>query len=352
MKAFVFEGPGKASLKEVPKPEFKGEGALVEIKTTSICATDIKIFKNGHFKIKDGEKRILGHEIFAEVLEISEKYKDTVPVGSKVFITPNIGCGRCEYCLMGKTNLCPDYDAFGITIDGSFAEYMFVPERALEQGNLIPLEGDVPDYLVPLAEPLSTCLYNLDNVDMKVGDTVLVIGSGFMGLLNAISAKISGASFVATVDVRDERLEVARDLGMDYQINSSREDLEKVVKRITGGRNFDIVIVTVPLPEVQSISLKLVSRIGKVSFFAGLPSGSGFPSLNTNLVHYQQLTLTGTTGADTVFYRKALRMITHRGDLREMLEKLITTIVSLEQMEEAFLRAVKGEELKVVVRNE
>ena len=173
-----------------------------------------------------------------------------------------------------------------------------------------------------------------------------------MGLLNAVSAKVSGASFVAIVDIRDERLEVARNLGIDYQINPSREDLEEAAKRITNGRYFDLVIVTVPLPEIQSVSLKMVSRMGRISFFAGLPSGSDFPSLNTNLIHYHQLVLTGTTGADTLFYRKALRMITYREDLRKMMEKLVTRVVTLEDMEGAFQRAVEGKELKVVIRNE
>lgn len=353
MKALVFREPGNISLEEnFPDPCFKGEGAIVKVKSSSICATDIKIFQKGHFKIAEKkEKRILGHEIFGEVIEVQDNYKDLIPIGSKVFVAPNLGCGKCDYCLIGKYNLCPEYDAFGITLNGAFAEYIYIPKEALEQGNVIPLERDVDKELVPLIEPLSTCLYNLDNLKLKIGDRILVFGAGFMGLLNAISAKLSGASLVGVCDLRDDRLKIVEEFDIGYALNPTKENLEEKVKEITNGKKFDIVIVTVPDSQVQEESLRLVSPLGKISFFAGLPAGGSYTSLNTNLIHYNQLTITGTTGADIDFYKRALRFMTYRKELQRFLKSIIT-IFSLTDIEKGFEKQLQGEILKAVIDNE
>jgi threonine dehydrogenase-like Zn-dependent dehydrogenase len=350
MKALILKKVRDLVLEEIPYPSFTGKGAILKVKSASICATDLKIYNSWHFKIKEGQERILGHEIFGEIIEISEEFEKEIPKGSNVFVAPNIGCGKCDFCLVGKYNLCPNYDAFGITLDGAFAEYMYIPEKAIIQGNVIPIEGKISDELIPLVEPLATCLYTLNNLDINMGDTVLVIGAGFMGLLNAITAKMAGASLVVSMDIRDERLNIARKIGIDYTINSEKEDVDNKINELTYGRKFDIVIVTVPLSEIQEKSINLVTRMGKINFFAGLPSGSTTPSINTNIIHYQQLTITGSTGADILFYKRSLKMINYRKDLQEKLRKLITSIVSLEEAKNAFERALEGKELKVVIK--
>ncbi|ACM22545.1 zinc-dependent dehydrogenase [Thermotoga neapolitana] len=352
MKAFVFEGVNRVALKEVSEPKLCEEGAVIRVVSAAVCATDVKIYKHGHFKIKDGESRILGHEIFGEIYEISDGFSDRFPAGTKVFVAPNIGCGKCNYCLVGKYNLCPDYDAFGITLDGALAEYMFIPARAFEQGNVMKVKENEDEVFTPLVEPLSTCVYNLNNISIKPGDKVLVFGAGFMGSLNALVAKHMGASFVAVVDPKRERLEKAKEIGIHYRLDPSVEDIKKVSWEITEGQGFDVVIVTAPLPEVQALSLEIVAKLGRVSFFAGLPKKSNFPSINTNLIHYNQLVLTGTTGADVEYYRRALEMFHHRDDLREDIKKLVTSVVTLEELPEAFERLTQGIELKVVVKTE
>lgn len=352
MKAFVFNGVGRVGLEDVPLPTLKGEGAIIKVISSAVCATDVKIFKSGHFKIKEGDRRILGHEIFGEIVEVSKCYEEDFPVGTRVFVAPNLGCGKCEYCLMGKYNLCADYDAFGITIDGAFAEYMFVPRKAFEQGNVLKLTAAVPEGVVPLVEPLSTCLYNLSNLGLEPGDRVLVFGAGFMGILNALSARMMGASLVVVIDPNEQRLEVAMELGVNLGINPQKQDLNILKKDLTDGKGFDVVIVSVPVPEAQAQALELVSKLGRVSFFAGLPKGTPFPTLNTNVIHYNQITLTGTTGADVEYYRRALNMVVHREDLREKLIRLVSSFVTLEELPNAFERLAAGKELKVVVLNQ
>ena len=159
MLAGVYTGKKKIELREVKIPEIKNNEILLKVKSAAICGTDLRILRSGHFKIKEGENRILGHE-FAGVIEKVGSDVKGYKEGMSVGIAPNMGCGKCRYCRMGMTHLCPGYEAFGISINGAFSEYVRIPETAIRQGNLVPFDSKSTGYdEVALAEPLSCC-YN------------------------------------------------------------------------------------------------------------------------------------------------------------------------------------------------
>jgi len=129
MLAAVYHSPHDIRLEEVERPQPGPGEAVMRVRAASICATDLRIFNHGHFKIPEGTARILGHELAGEIVAVGEGATGRAPgarlaPGARVAVAPNVGCGSCWECVQGYNNLCPDYDAFGITLDGGFAQYM------------------------------------------------------------------------------------------------------------------------------------------------------------------------------------------------------------------------------------
>ena len=131
MKAAYFYEPNKLMIEETDIPSIGKKEMLLKVKAASVCGTDLRIFKNGHFKIPQGTKRVLGHEFSGEIAKTGSDVKG-YQEGERVVIVPNIGCGSCAACLKGYNQLCPVYDALGISLDGAFQEYMRIPEEAIK----------------------------------------------------------------------------------------------------------------------------------------------------------------------------------------------------------------------------
>jgi L-iditol 2-dehydrogenase len=155
MIAAVYHGPEDLRLEERPTPSAAPKEAVVRVDCASICATDLRILRGVHRKYGPGTVRVPGHEVVGTIVELGTQSGGNYRVGQRVFIAPNIGCGRCRECLRGENNRCANYDALGITLDGAFAEYMRVPAAFLEQGNLIPFHSALEGAAVALAEPFA-----------------------------------------------------------------------------------------------------------------------------------------------------------------------------------------------------
>jgi threonine dehydrogenase-like Zn-dependent dehydrogenase len=331
VKAAYYYEPGVIQVEEVDIPEIKENEMLLRIRAASICGTDMRIFKHGHFKIPSGERRVLGHEFAGEIVKVGSLVEG-FHEGMQVAVPPNISCGVCELCRDGYNNMCPDYEAFGISIDGGFQEYMRIPNLAICDGNVFP----IPDHLsyreAALVEPLS-CVYNsLRSVNTTYQDIVLVFGAGPIGIMHMLLNKIAGAKKVMVADIRDDRLENIKALGADVTINSVEKDLETTVMQETDGRGADVIITAVSLPEIQN-------------FFGGLGKGILVP-IDTNRIHYKGLKLLGTTGSTHSDFFKSLNLVSEG---RIQLEQLITATYSLEEIEGAFDHAFSAEGLKTSI---
>ena len=138
MKAAFYYGVGDIRVEECEKPVISDKEILIKVHASAICGTDLRIYKFGHFKIKEGQKRVLGHEVAGEIAEVGSAIKG-YKVGMRVAIPPNVGCGHCSMCIHGFNQLCKDYEAFGISYDGGFQEYMRIPQEAIERGNIIEI---------------------------------------------------------------------------------------------------------------------------------------------------------------------------------------------------------------------
>ncbi|MFZ5822944.1 MAG: alcohol dehydrogenase catalytic domain-containing protein [Bacillota bacterium] len=343
MKAAIYRGVGQIGVESVPVPELSPGDLLLRVKAASICATDHKIVTRGHFKIPQGSTRVLGHELVGEIVAGSEAYAD-LATGMRVGVAPNVGCGRCGACVQGLDNLCPAYDALGITLDGALAEYVRIPAAFVERGNVVPVGGDVSDEEVALIEPASCVLAAHEAVGTRSGDRVLVVGAGPMGLINVLYARMAGAGIVVAVDPLEARRQIARSLGADAAV--SPEEAPVALEQYTGGGGFDVVIVSVPVREAQEQAIHQAAVQGRIHLFAGLPKGAPLPTLDTNAIHYRQIMVTGTTGASARQYWRTAQLVAQR---RLGLAPLVSQQITLEQVAGTFSAAPSPSQLKVVV---
>lgn len=345
MKAAYFHGAGDIRVEESPVPEPAADELVIKMKASAICGTDLRIFKFGHFKIPAGAKRVLGHEIAGEVVQVGRQVKNFTP-GMRVALPPNVGCGACVMCRRGYTQLCPTYEAFGISYDGGFQEYIRVPGNALQRGNVIAIPDGISYEEAAMVEPFSCAYHSYKALNIRPGDSVVIIGAGPIGGCHVLMSRLAGASRVIVADVQDNRLAEMKKLGADAVINSATTDLRAAVLRETGGEGASVVITACSVPEVQTLSLEIAATHSRINLFGGMPKGKEIVPLNTNLIHYKELTVLGTTGSSINDYCESMALVAS-GKLS--LLPLATARFSIDDINNAFSYALSGEGMKALV---
>jgi len=261
MKAVRFYSAGKPLVvEEIEKPKASETDVIVKVKAAGICHTDLH-FLDGTLAPWKGTLPItLGHEIAGEVESIGKKIRN-IRTGDRVVVNNGVACGKCNYCRMGRENLCENLDQIGFTIDGGYAEYVKVPYKSVEK---LPKEISYEvGALLPCG--VATCYHALfGRARLRRGETVLINGIGGLGSSAIQIAKNVGAKVVA-VDVIDDKLEMAKRLGADVTVNPKTEDLTNKIKAFTGGRGVDVALELVG----KSVTLQnAISSLGKAARYA------------------------------------------------------------------------------------
>lgn len=345
MKAAYYYGEKDIRVEECQIPQITDDELLIKIKASAICGTDLRIYKGGHFKIPQGTKRVLGHELAGEIVKSGRQVQGYRP-GMRVAVVPNVGCGHCDLCLKGFNQLCPDYDAFGISFDGGFQEYMRVPREAVERGNIVEIPETLTYEEAAMVEPFS-CTYNsYKRLRTQPGDVAVIIGAGPIGACHVMIQKMAGAGKVIVADVSDTRLEEIKKFGADHTFNSGNGDLKEFIERVTDGLGPDLVITACSVPQIQELALEIAGAHGKVNFFGGMPKGQEMVPLNTNLIHYKELLVLATTGSSLQDYRSAMKIAASK---RIPLAQLATASFSIDQIQEAFDYALSGRGMKTLI---
>lgn len=348
MRAAYFYGNGDIRLEEKDIPSIGDNEILIDVKASAICGTDLRIYKFGHFKIPEGAKRVLGHEISGKIAKVGKNIT-SYKVGERVAVPPNVGCGTCPMCQQGFNQLCPDYEAFGISYDGGFQDYMVVPEIAVAAGNVVRIPDQLSYEVAAIVEPFS-CTYNSYKALKTVpGDTVVIIGAGPIGACHVMINKLAGATKIIVADVSDSRLAEIKKFGADVTINSQTHDLKEEVLKLTDNRGANVVITACSVPEVQQTALEIAAVHARVNFFGGIPKGKEAVTLNTNLIHYKELIVLGTTGSSLNDYLDSLRIATS-GKIN--LEALATGTYSIDEIQTAFDASLAGTGMKTLIVND
>jgi L-iditol 2-dehydrogenase len=299
---------------------------------------------NGYKGVDENHPLTLGHEIAGVIEKVGKNVKG-YEKGMNAALAPNIGCGICDRCTSGDTHLCPEYTAFGINMDGGFAEYVKIPQNAISQGNIMITDASMPPDEAALLEPASCVLNGQLMTGIRLNDTVLVIGAGPIGIMHGLLAKALGAAKIFIRDLSPQRMKQATDLIPGAQA-VEEEDLEAAAKRLTGGRGFDVTITACPAPSAQVDALKITGMNGRILYFGGLPAGKDMVTLATNHIHYKQLSIHGSTRGNVGQYRAVAKMAA-AGTLD--LSKLISRRYPLSEFAAAVEYAKKAEGLKTVI---
>jgi len=346
MKALIYHKKEKITLEEIPIPIIGSKDLLLKVHAAPICGTDIKIIKNGHFKIPEGEKRILGHEVGGEVVEIGKDIKK-FKIGDRISLAPNIGCGYCRECISGNTQLCKDYEAIGITINGAFAEYIKISSKFIEQGNVYSFPPEISFEEASLVEMLAAVISGAESCKISYADVVLIVGVGPIGIAHTLLAKNSGAQKIIVSEISKERRTKALEFGADFVLDPKDPDFQNSLMELSYGRGPDVIIIAAPSSKAQEESVKLIARNGRINFFGGLPKGSEMININANLIHYNLITLTGTTGSNVLQYRKAAELVISK---KFPVTRLVSKRYNIEDFNKAFTDANSGKFLKIVFK--
>lgn len=345
MLAAVYHGPRDLRVEEVPVPEIGPDELLLRVLRTNICGTDLRIFHGGHRRYPPGTVRIPGHEVVGEVAAVGARAGD-YKVGTRLFVAPNMGQGNSRETISGNNNLDPNFEAFGITLDGAFAEYMRVPAAAIQQGNLMPVADDVDPAVAALIEPLACVWRGQQKINVGAGDVALVMGAGPIGVLHVMLARLRGATRVIVSEPAAGRRAQALTLGADRVVDPLNEDLAAVVLAESGGRGADVIITAAPVKAIQEQALDLAAMGGRINYFGGLSKDDAVIRFNSNTVHYKELIVTGTTACSTYDCLRAAEIV---NSSRLDLAPLITASFPLAEANAAFAAAADGRNLRVTL---
>jgi len=343
MKAAIFYGPNEMRLEEVKKPEITEQEVLVKVNSSAVCGTDVRIFEGKKTK---GVRTpsVIGHELVGTIEEVGTEVSE-FHVGDRVGVMPVIPCGKCYYCMNGKENVCQNRTAIGYEFDGGFAEYVRIPSTALKSGNLVKLPDHVSFEEAVVAEPLACCLNGQKKSNVKMGDVVVIVGGGPIGLMHVQLAKIAGAKKVILSEPIDHRREKALEAGADIAVNPMAESLEDIVLAETDGLGADVVIMAIGVPTLVNSSANLLKKGGTLNLFAGFTKGV-FSEIDPNIIHYNEINVNGTSALTRADYHQSLALIAS-GQINTKV--LTTTGYTLDDIEQAIHDVRTGKGMKSVI---
>jgi L-iditol 2-dehydrogenase len=342
VKALVLTEYNHFEYQDVPEPEFEPEDVLVEVKACGICGSDV------HGMDGSSGRRIppiiMGHEASGVIAQLGNRVTDW-QVGERVTFDSTIYCGRCRFCRRGAANLCDQRRVLGVSCEefrqhGAFAQYVAVPQHIVCR-----LPEGVSFEHAAMVEPVSVAVHAAGRIPIRLNDSVVVVGTGMIGLLGVQVLRAAGCGRMIAVDVDPHRLELACRLGADEAISPRETDVVEEVLRRTGGRGVDLAFEAVGLPATVAAAIGSVRKGGCVALVGNLTPEVELP---LQAVVTRELTLYGSCASRGEF-PACLEMIA-RGTIN--VEALTSAVVPLAEAAEWFQRLRDGNDalMKVIVK--
>jgi L-iditol 2-dehydrogenase len=358
MHAAVFHGPGCIVNNETyPNYNNDKEGILLKLKACAVCGYDVRVFRNGHFKVTP--PIILGHEICGEISrdiisEVSGK-EVLIKAGTRVTVSPIVPCLKCLYCARNEYNLCIHLREIGSSINGGFAEYVNIPSEVVKIGGIAPVPDNMHDDEAALLEPLACCLSSLNHIGWGANEegTIVIIGDGPIGLLHLQLSKRFGARTIMIGKI-PVRLSKASSLGADISLmfnknetndNRHSEDTLRDIMSYTEGYGADAIIIATSSPSAYEFALRIAAKNSKINIFAGMPTRCSRP-LDLNWIHYNQISVTGSFSSTPNMLKKAAELVS-TGQIK--LSEIISHHYSLGDIKKALLATENYLGLRVII---
>ncbi|GAB1437920.1 L-threonine 3-dehydrogenase [Providencia sp.] len=252
---------------EVPKPELGHNDVMIKIRKTAICGTDIHIYNWDEWSQKTiPVPMVVGHEYIGEIVAIGQEVKG-FKIGDRVSGEGHITCGHCRNCRGGRTHLCRNTIGVGVNRTGCFAEYLVIPAF-----NAFKIPDNIPDEIATIFDPFGNAVHTALSFDL-VGEDVLVLGAGPIGIMAAAVCRHVGARHVVITDVNDYRLELAKKMGVSRAVNVSRENLKDVMNELGMKEGFDVALEVSGAPAAFQTMLDTMNHGGRIALL-GIPPSS------------------------------------------------------------------------------
>src|SRR5512132_3654932 len=298
-------GRNAVEVREAEEPALDSGGGILRVAACGICGTDARTFFNGDPRAP--APWVLGHEPVGILERVGPQASlpPGVKEGDRVFVGSILTCGECRQCSDGFQNLCEHHLLYGYDpFPGAYAELAAIPPIATK--NLIKLPPELPSDLATVADPFACALNGIEALDIRLGDTVVIVGSGPIGCWQTVMARDRGAGSIYLTDVSAERLEIAlRAIGhsVDKAFVAGEDNGVAEVMSLTDGTGPDRISVAAPSREAQAAALIMAAKRARVVYFAGLPKHDPVSHLDMNQLHYKELAILGAYGATHRQYR-------------------------------------------------
>lgn len=372
MHAAIFYGPSNIKVShdvyfDVHDNNYE-KGAQLRVKACAVCGYDVRVYRNGHQKVSP--PIILGHEICGQTdrdlvvstsgYEGEEKgsTSTTIKSGSRVAVCPIIPCLNCIYCHYKQYNLCLNLKEIGSSVNGGFAEFVRIPEEILKIGGLVLVPNSISDEEAALLEPLACCLNGLYHIGPVVRNNeqnrVAIIGDGPIGLLHLQLIKRLDRAKTMILGRIPHRIQKAKTMGADATVlfandridNGAKENMEEVLD-FTDGIGFNVIIIATSNPASLNLALKIAAKNSRINIFAGMPKSPNVSfSLDPNVLHYHQISITGSFSSTPRMIQQAVRLAANK---EIDLSKIISHRYPLHDINEAMLATEKYYGLRVIL---
>jgi L-iditol 2-dehydrogenase len=336
-------------LRDTEEPALDPRGAVLRVEACGVCGTDARTYFNGDFRAPP--PWVLGHEPVGVLERVGAEavLPPGVKEGDRVFLGSILTCGECQLCGEGYQNLCEHHLLYGYDpFPGAFAELAAVPPIAIK--NLIPIPHDLSSDLATVVDPFACALNGIEVLDVRLGDTVMILGSGPIGCWQAVMARDRGAGRVFLCDVSRDRLDIALEAVGRFVDDAWTTGEDNGVAELMGrtaGAGAERISVAAPSKQAQQAALEMAAKRARVVYFAGLPKHDPVSPLDMNQLHYKELAILGAYGATRRQYRITMDYLNRR---REDLTPVVTHRFPLDRIAEAFETIRSGAGLKMVIQ--
>lgn len=335
MQALVYKGPKTIYVESKDIPEVKRGEALVRVFYAGICGSDMHIYHGVHPRAK--APLIMGHEFCGEVVDINDE-DNNIKIGDMVVPEPLLFCGKCHACLTGNYHVCYNLGLLGIDRDGGFAEYAAVPVSKLHK---IPKDMSKVD--AAIIEPVAVAVHTVRMSRLKIGDDVVIMGAGPIGTLVAETCKTAGAKQIIMTDVKEDRIQKARE--RDFMvINSLKENLVEKIMDLTNGKGADIVFDVAGVEATAAIDTKLVRVRGQIVVVAVFNDP---PRVNYRDVSFKEIDIVGVRVYNFEDYDMAINLVYNK---KINVSNIVTHIFNLDEGEKGFKVMESGNGMKVLFK--